>query len=237
MGKGVGDMTFLFETPVWLLSSLCVIVLLVCIHSALSGVHSSYEQKPPLKKIVMTVVFVCLGMTICLFAVIALTLSMQEYTTRKFGFFVGTVSILLVPAALLVLVVFALRMFSKQKVSKWCRKHPGFCTVQLKPVRHAWDASKSQSVMPVSVDGVPIKQADAAIVTAQCLYIFSGNHTVEFSIFSATKTYGIGRSLPIADERKRIEKTICFHANRNYLCEISGGSQQKISISERGHVK
>lgn len=213
-----------------------VLVLLVCILSALGGIHSSYEQKTSLKKYIIAVILCSLGTMVFIFILIGLVLFMFEYATEEFGFLIGGISMFLVSTLLLALVLCIPKVFFKCKDQKWCKEHPEFCTVQLKHIQHVWNPVKSRGIMPVSIDGVAIKQSHIAITTSQCLYILPGKHSVEFVIFSATKVGGIGRSLPIANEIRSMERTILFIKNRNYICELRG-QKSKMTISVKGYVK
>ena len=173
---------------------------------------------------------------IFLFILMGLVFFMYEYVAEKFGFLVGVISMLSVPILSLALVLCIPKAVLKSKAQTWCKEHPEFCTVQLKHIKNIWNPVKSRGVMPVSIDGVVIKQSHVAISTLQCLYILPGKHSVEFVIFSATKAGRFGRSLPIANEVRRVERTILFIKNRNYICNLIG-QKPKLTISVKGYVR
>lgn len=224
------------EIPISIYGGVYILILLVCILSALGGVHSSYEQKTSLKKYIIIVILVSFSVMIFLFILMGLVFFMYEYVAEKFGFLVGVISMLSVPILSLALVLCIPKAVLKSKAQKWCKEHPEFCTVQLKHIKNIWNPVKSRGVMPVSIDGVVIKQSHVAIATLQCLYILPGKHSVEFVIFSATKAGRLGRSLPIANEVRRVERTILFIKNRNYICNLIG-QKPKLTISAKGYVR
>ena len=115
------------EIPISIYGGVYILILLVCILSALGGVHSSYEQKTSLKKYIIIVILVSFSVMIFLFILMGLVFFMYEYVAEKFGFLVGVISMLSVPILSLALVLCIPKAVLKSKAQKWCKGHPEIC--------------------------------------------------------------------------------------------------------------
>lgn len=122
------------EIPISIYGGVYILILLVCILSALGGVHSSYEQKTFSKKYIIIVILVSFSVMIFLFILMGLVFFMYEYVAEKFGFLVGIISMLSVPILSLALILCIPKAVLKSKAQTWCKEYPEFYTVQLKHI-------------------------------------------------------------------------------------------------------